>query len=174
MTTLLETYEAVSTFLSTGGQVLSIIFVVTLLMWTLIIERFWFLRRVYPGQEESVLGRWRTRDDKRSWYAAQIRRQLVSELSVKLNTSLPMIRTLVGLCSLLGLLGTVTGMIEVFDVMAAAGNSNPRAMAAGVSKATIPTMAGMVAALSGLYFATQLDRTATHRAHQLEERLSEA
>ena len=47
----------------------------------------------------------------------------------------------------MGLMGTVTGMIEVFDVMAISGSGNPRSMAAGVSKATVPTMAGMVAAL---------------------------
>ena len=59
------------------------------------------------------------------------------------------VKTLVALCPMLGLLGTVTGMIEVFDVMAA-GGGNTRGMAAGVSKATLPTMAGMVAAPLGL------------------------
>ena len=73
-----------------------------------------------------------------------------------------MVKTLVALCPLLGLLGTVTGMIEVFDVMAIAGSGNARAMAAGVSKATIPTMAGMVAAISGLYFSVS-DRFARWR-----------
>ena len=58
---------------------------------------------------------------------------------------------------MLGLLGTVTGMIEVFDVMAG-GGGNTRGMAAGVSKATLPTMAGMVAAISGMLFSTQLEQ----------------
>jgi biopolymer transport protein ExbB len=58
---------------------------------------------------------------------------------------------------MLGLLGTVTGMIEVFDVMAS-GSGNARGMAAGVSKATLPTMAGMVAAISGMLFSVQLSR----------------
>ena len=46
----------------------------------------------------------------------------------------------------------------MFDVMALSGSSNARLMAGGVFKATIPTMAGMVSALSGLYFSAQLDR----------------
>jgi len=46
----------------------------------------------------------------------------------------------------------VTGMIEVFDIMALKGTADARAMAAGVSRATIPTMAGMVVGLSGLFF----------------------
>jgi biopolymer transport protein ExbB len=96
---------------------------------------------------------------------------LVSRLNIKLRQSLPMIHTLVALCPLLGLLGTVTGMIEVFDVMAIAGNGNPRAMASGVSKATVPTMAGMVAALSGLYFSVRLDRSADGETEKLLDHL---
>ena len=86
-------------------------------------------------------------------------------------SSLPVIRSLVAVCPLLGLLGTVTGMIEVFDVMAIAGAGNARAMAAGGSKATIPTMAGMVAALSGLAVSAQLDRFARDRTQRLADHL---
>jgi len=78
----------------------------------------------------------------------------------KLGRGLLLIKTLVAICPLLGLLGTVTGMIEVFDVMAVAGSSNARAMAAGVTRATIPTMAGMVAALSGFIISVQINRFA--------------
>jgi biopolymer transport protein ExbB len=63
-------------------------------------------------------------------------------------------------------------MIEVFDVMAAAGNSNARAMASGVSKATVPTMAGMVAALSGLYFSAQLQRFANDEGARLADHMT--
>jgi biopolymer transport protein ExbB len=59
---------------------------------------------------------------------------------------------------MLGLLGTVTGMIQVFEVMAYMGSGNPRAMANGVSAATIPTMAGMVISLLAIPFATELNR----------------
>ena len=75
----------------------------------------------------------------------------------KLGAGIGMINTTVALCPMLGLLGTVTGMIEVFDVMAG-GGGNTRGMAGGVSKATLPTMAGMVAALSGMLFSVQLER----------------
>ena len=69
---------------------------------------------------------------------------------------------------LLGLLGTVTGMIAVFDVMAFAGTGNARLMAGGVSKATIPTMSGLVAALSGLYFAAWLEKKAGAQVDRAE------
>ena len=73
---------------------------------------------------------------------------------------------------LLGLLGTVTGMIEVFEVMAISGSGNPRSMAAGVSKATIPTMAGMVVALSGVIASTLLSRFAHRKVEHLRAELT--
>ena len=69
---------------------------------------------------------------------------------------LKMLDGLIGLCPMLGLLGTVYGMIEVFEVLAVLGTGNPRAMSTGVAKATIPTMAGMTIALSGLFFKFDL------------------
>ena len=88
------------------------------------------------------------------------------------NQGVPMIQTFVALCPLLGLLGTVTGMISVFEVMAVSGTGNARSMAAGVSRATIPTMAGMVGALSGVFLVTVLTRTAKRNIQSLEEEMS--
>ena len=70
---------------------------------------------------------------------------------------------LVAVAPLLGLLGTVTGMVSVFDVMSISGSSDAQAMSAGVSRATIPTMAGMVASLSGLILANYIERMAKRR-----------
>jgi biopolymer transport protein ExbB len=165
-------FEAVSDFINRGGDVLLMIFAVTLAMWTMILERQYFFRYVYPSEAKAVLDRWMSRDDQVSWRAHRIRELWISETSVDLNHSIKLINTLVALCPLLGLLGTVTGMIEVFDVMATAGNSNARAMAAGVSKATIPTMAGMVAALSGLYFSVQLQKFAKDEGDKLADRMT--
>jgi len=169
---LTEIFEAVGDFINRGGDVLLLIFAVTLAMWTLIVERQFYFRIVYPQVEKEVLERWNARADQLSWRAHQIREMWISETSQELNRSITMINTLVALCPLLGLLGTVTGMIEVFDVMATAGNSNARAMASGVSKATIPTMAGMVAALSGLYFSVGLQRFANDESQKLGEHMT--
>jgi biopolymer transport protein ExbB len=164
--------EAVGDFMARGGDVLLLIFAVTMAMWTLILERQIYFRAVYPNDAKRVLDAWHARSDQLSWRAQQVRSLMISESSIQLNRSIPMINTLVALCPLLGLLGTVTGMIEVFDVMAAAGNSNARAMASGVSRATIPTMAGMVAALSGLYFSVQLQRFARDESEKLADRMT--
>ena len=165
---LLEAIERVRVFMESGGDVLVVIFAVTFVMWTLILERFWFMSVPYRRLARQAVSRWEKQPSHSSWVGRQIRRLEISQVSEQLKQSLPMIRTLVGLCPLLGLLGTVTGMVEVFDVMALVGSGNARAMASGISKATIPTMAGMVAALSGLYFSARLEQMASERIKRLE------
>ena len=85
---------------------------------------------------------------------------------------LPVIKTLVALCPLLGLLGTVTGMIEVFNIMAVTGGGDAKSMAGGVSRATIPTMAGMVAAISGVFANTYITRVAQRESEFLADNLT--
>jgi biopolymer transport protein ExbB len=55
--------------------------------------------------------------------------------------------------------------------MAFTGTGNARLMAGGVSAATIPTMSGLVAALSGLYLATYLEQRANREVKQAEDKL---
>ena len=62
-------------------------------------------------------------------------------------------------------------MIDCFEVLAAAGSSSPRAMASGVARATIPTMAGMVVALSGLLAVARIDRVVRRESEGIAERL---
>jgi biopolymer transport protein ExbB len=138
----------------------------------MILERYWYLLRTYRRVAKGITDEWRARRDTTSWYAHQIRRAVISRTSLQLNSGIPLIKTLVAVCPLLGLLGTVTGMVEVFDVMSLSGSGNPRAMASGVAHATIPTLAGMTAALSGLIFSVQLDRRARAEAERLADHLS--
>jgi biopolymer transport protein ExbB len=169
---LLEGYWEIRDFLDAGGDVLFLIMGVTLVMWTLIAERFWYYRFDYRNDARGAVDAWNSRVDRVSWHAQQVRRWLISGVALKLRRSTQMIKTMVALCPLLGLLGTVMGMIEVFEVMAIAGSGTPRAMAAGVSKATIPTMAGMVAALSGLYFSVRLEAFAAQETERMEDLLT--
>ena len=166
-----EALAAVREFIETGGDVLLVIAFVTVVMWSLIIERFWYFRAGHRREARRIRGIWDARADHSSWNAHQVRRLLVCEMRHKLSSGLGLIKTLVALCPMLGLLGTVTGMIEVFDVMAIAGSGNTRGMASGVSKATLPTMAGMVAALSGMLFSIQLERFAESESERMADHL---
>ncbi|NND58955.1 MAG: MotA/TolQ/ExbB proton channel family protein [Gammaproteobacteria bacterium] len=172
MSLFLEAFAAIRDFFESGGDVLWAILFVTIVMWTLIIERAWFFILDLPPKVREIREHWDDRDDKVSWYARRVRERLVSHVSVESNRNLLVIKAMMAVLPLLGLLGTVTGMIKVFDVMTVMGTGNARAMAGGVSQATIPTMAGLVAALSGLYFVTWLDRKATNEVEKVEDLLS--
>ncbi|SFF54389.1 outer membrane transport energization protein ExbB [Fontimonas thermophila] len=137
-------------FMAAGGFMLWWIFAAATVLWTLILERYWFFWRIWPRRKAAVRALWMARPERSSWSARRIRSALISAQVASMSATLPLIQMMISLCPLLGLLGTVTGMIEVFDVMALKGTSDARAMAAGVSRATIPTMAGMVVGLSGL------------------------
>jgi biopolymer transport protein ExbB len=162
----------VQSFLDTGGGVLLIIAAVIVLMWALLIERALYFSLRFPQQARAVHHGWNLRPERQSWQAHQIREALIAGLRMNARSGVDTIKTLVAICPMLGLLGTVTGMIEVFDVMAGSGMGNPRLMAAGVSKATIPTMAGMVGALSGVFALALLDRTVNHRVEKLSDHLT--
>ena len=164
-----ESLEQTLLFMERGGNVLWGIFAVSLVLWTLIIERYVYLLLTHPKYLQQTMENWRSRSDTSSWGARKIREAWLSEVSLHITRYLSLIKTLVAVCPLLGLLGTVTGMIHVFDIMAIQGSSNARAMADGISMATIPTMAGMVVALSGLFFSSQLQ----HRAGLERQRAAE-
>lgn len=148
----LNPYWSFTEFIETGGWVLNWIFVAAVVLWMLILERLWFFWKVLPRVERRVHAHWYARPERTSFGARRIRSALLGKVGLLMNQTLPIIQVLIAICPMLGLLGTVTGMIEVFDVMALKGTADARAMAAGVSRATIPTMAGMVVGLSGLFF----------------------
>ncbi|MCG8610729.1 MAG: MotA/TolQ/ExbB proton channel family protein [Pseudomonadales bacterium] len=144
-TTMLASLEH---FFRSGGPVLILLALVGLALWILLMERFWFRYAVFPKR----LAACRRLNSSRG-------RQLQScDLSLEIAFAFPLIKTLIAICPLLGLLGTVTGMIQLFDVMSAKGTANPRLMASGVAQATLPTMAGMTLAVSGLLCFTWLQR----------------
>ena len=169
MSIFYEAVDAIRGLLQLGGHVLWGIMLALFLMWTLILERLWYFFRVFPRQRKALLAEWRGRAETHSWYARRIREELVSRAALALRRNIVLIRSLIAICPLLGLLGTVTGMIAVFDVITLDGSGNARALADGISMATVPTMAGMVAALSGVYFGAWLE----HRAQIETERLAD-
>ena len=162
-------FEVIGDFLATGGDVLTVILIATLVLWFFIIERFIFFKKRFPVLLNEQAKMWSLRDDKSSWSAHKIREYMLSTSSQEVFRFIPFIKMLVSTAPLLGLLGTVTGMIAVFDVMALTGTGNARLMASGISMATIPTMAGMITALSGLYFGSLFEGKAKKSMVQLSD-----
>lgn len=164
--------EELRTLFDLGGLVLQLIALLALLMWACIFERLLYLLRARRRVAEHLYAQWLARSERSSWRAKQIRGYWLSRAQQGLERNLALIVACVALAPLLGLLGTVTGMIEVFEAMAKAGFGNPRAMAAGISRATLPTLAGMLVAISGLAASVWLQRQAQHHRERLAQQLS--
>lgn len=170
----MEFLEPVQSYLDMGGPVLKYgITSLAFLMWTLILERVAYYKLGgLRADINDATSAWEARRERTSWAAHKVRDKLISEVNIKVQAGLPMIKTMVASAPLFGLLGTVTGMITVFEVMAITGGGDARQMAGGVFSATIPTLSGMVVAITGIFADTWLNRIATKETLLLEDHLT--
>lgn len=146
-------FDTLGDFLDAGGWVTRWILAACAVLITVVLERTWYLWRIYPRVRALTLAEWNARAERHSWAAQRIRLALISQLRVGLESGLPIIKVMVPMAPLLGLLGTVMGMLQVFDAMALSRSGDTRAMADGISHAMIATMTGLVVSLIGLFFA---------------------
>ncbi len=168
-----------------GGIILWLIFALSILMWTLILERYVFLKNGLPKLREELLTSWKQArsaqmhnlnhngNNKR---AKSTGAQFLADLSTRrfrerASRFILPIETLTVILPMLGLLGTVSGMISVFDVITNFGGGNTRGMAAGISRALVTTMGGLLTAVSGLFFATNIKQRIDLEAHRFTKEL---
>lgn len=86
-----------------------------------------------------------------------------------IDSMLPTLKIVSMVAPLLGLLGTVVGMIVVFQAITIYGAGDPKAMAGGISGALVTTVKGLLVAIPTVLLHTFLSGKAKHIAHVLEE-----
>jgi len=164
-----------------GGWLMAPLILCSILSLTIIAERLWALRRsqvVPPGVGEQVEG-WAVRHELDRRHIDQLRsgsalgrvlaaalvnrhrsRDLIKEavedtgrhVVYRLERFLNTLGTIAGISPLLGLLGTVIGMIKVFSAILAHGVGNANELAGGISEALITTAAGLTVAIPSFFF----------------------
>lgn len=145
--------------LEMGGPVMWPLGLISFWLWTLVLERYWFLLYHLPWQL------------KRQQHRAEHSKPTViadTEIRLSIQRYLNLIKTLSGILPMLGLLGTVTGIVETFDLIRIFGNAESRIVARGVSQALITTLTGLVLGLFGLAASHDLNL----RAAACERRLN--
>lgn len=158
-------------YLEAGGPVVTVLLFTTFLLWLLISERLIYFSLAEPRLLAGQQRLWQAHDDHSSWHAHAMRERLISEVRIENERFLGVIKALILVTPLLGLLGTVTGMIEVFQVLTDTGSANARLMASGISKATIPTMTGLAVSLTGVFFINILERRNAHSVATVTDHL---
>jgi biopolymer transport protein ExbB len=190
--------NAVLELMKAGGWLMWPILACSLVAMTIILERLWSLRRrrVMPANLMEQVWQWQ-RDQaltpERIQSLAQgsplgrllsaglvnrhhsrdvmkeaindVGRQVVADLERYLNT----LGTIAAVSPLLGLLGTVFGMIDIFTVIIDAGVGNPGILAGGISEALITTAAGLTVAIPSLMFHRYFDGLVNRYALAMEE-----
>lgn len=179
-------------YMEIGGVVMWPLAAISMVMWALIVNRLLYLRQLHrramgldaalehvraermpdPGQYGGAVALLvtgflaaRTGDHRFDRYILD---QTVIRLNRSLVDYLAVIGVLAAVAPLLGLLGTVTGMIATFDILALFGTGNARAMAAGISEALVTTQTGLLVAIPGLYMKGFLDRRASNLSKRVE------
>ncbi len=94
-----------------------------------------------------LIGEYKRVDQCDFYYLEECAREYTLETSLKLDKKLWMLSIITNLSPLLGLFGTVTGMIGAFTVIANAGIGDPTLLAGGISKALITTASGLAVAM---------------------------
>lgn len=146
-------------FFAAGGLVLQILIGLGFVLFCLLLSRLWFRFFEFPKlllacqSESTVMG---------AYKSINKTRQLLAQ-------SMWLIRTTISVCPLLGLMGTVVGMIEIFDTIALNGVNDPQVLASGVARAILPTMAGMVIAISAMFLFAYIKRWAVRQRSVLEQ-----
>ena len=142
-------------FIDQGGPIVFVLFFISIYLFVLLAAKFKFLffeiadiQKSFESKVKSI--------EKDEFYLLNLSIQKADFKSVVLK-DFTTIQILITLCPVLGLLGTVTGMIEVFDVVSFFGTGNARALASGITKATLPTMTGMAISIVGLLTFTILN-----------------
>lgn len=168
----IQVIHSITEFLDQGGVVLYAIASAALLLWFLIFERLIYIHFRAVRDLDQYMKIWHKNLHKQD--AGKIRESLQNAYTHKLYITLPLIQTLVRVTPLLGLFGTVSGMIEIFDVIAQLGTGDARAMADGISMATLPTMTGMAVAIIGLFMLRYVESSGNRKLTKLNDGLKEA
>lgn len=167
---IIKIFDDLSVFLQTGGDVLLVLLIISIFFWTLMVEKLLYIKLNFRKNSKGLRRFWKAHEDADSWANVQLKTAQVSEFNIELNSNMSTMRVLIALFPLLGLLGTITGMVNVFDSMSSMG-TNAKAMASGISMATIPTMAGMLLAVLGLFAYSQADATTKKEIRKLKDKI---
>lgn len=164
-----------------GGWLMLPIVLSSVIAAAIVLERLWALRstRVAPSNLLSQVWRWikdgqldasrlkGLRADSplgeilaaglaNTRYGREVMKESIQEAATKviheLERYLNTLGTIAAITPLLGLLGTVIGMIDVFTAVMVQGSGNTAILAGGISKALITTAAGLTVAIPALFF----------------------
>ena len=174
--------------LETGGGVMIPLIAVSVLMFFLIVKKYLELREFsrqdksiaqiittynQPGfsaaiWQHEIMDRFLRERTFNETMDANILESLRIKQEGRLNSDIKTVSVLAAIAPLLGLLGTVGGMISTFAVISQFGTGNAKALASGISEALITTQTGLIVAVPGLFLASYLNRKSSKYKERMQ------
>ena len=166
----MDLYWQTVDYFAQGGWIMGPLLAVSVAMWAMIVDRLGEYRRLSGGTLNQILqDDFRRRHSGHAPLDGEILQEVALRLRRRLDHRLALIGVLAAIAPLLGLLGTVLGMIETFDVISLFGTGNARAMAGGISVALITTQTGLLVAIPGMLMSNRLARMSRKLKTGLDE-----
>ena len=186
----MEVFFDIFAYLKFGGVSIVSLLIVSFLMWILIIERFLFFREIEKkdistyeamkimkessyferrGILSKTLGLFLEKRVGNSAIDKKIIEECIMEIKPNINKFLKEIEIFAAVAPLLGLLGTIIGMVATFDAISLSGVCNVKGISNGISKALITTQSGLIVAIPGLFMSVYLSKKRERAERILDE-----
>ena len=154
-----------------AGGVLWLLLLLAVALWSLIAERYWYFFFVYPQAQEIALRRWKRYEKADLRTVRRARSQIIGSVFAETHRSVNFIQSLVGVMFLLGLFGSVGGVMRVLDAESLGGAAGQLRVADGLVRAAVPILASGSLVLVALFFTRALSDRADRETRLLADRL---
>jgi biopolymer transport protein ExbB len=170
MQALQELFSGFTGLFAAGG-ILWLLLALAVMLWSLIAERYWYFLFVYPQVQEIALRRWKRYEKAEMRAVRRARKQIVASVFAETHRSVDFIQSLVLVMFLLGLFGSVGGVMRVLDAVSLGGAAGQLRVADGIISATVPLLAAGSLVLVALFFTRALRDRADRETRLLADRL---
>jgi len=188
---VMESFWSLFVYFKSGGIIMYPLAAVSMLLWLFFVNRFVLFKGMsdkdisveeardyikgmlvpdlekYRGIRAKFVARFIKRITSDSSFNNRLLDEDVMFFVASLNKYLSFIAIMAKIAPLLGLLGTVIGMITTFEVISCFGTGNAKAMAAGISEALVTTQSGLLVAIPGLFMSNYLYRKSDRLKHRI-------
>lgn len=170
MQALQDFFAGIGSLFAVGG-VLWLLMLLAVALWTLIIERYWYFNFVYPEAQEIALRRWKRYMNSEPSLARRTRRQIIAGVFAETHRSVNLIQSLVAVMLLLGLSGSVGGVMRTLDAFSLGGAAGQQLVARGIAAAAVPAIVSVGLVMVALFFTRALGDRADTETRLLADRL---
>ena len=165
-------YNPFYEFHAMRGEILIALIISAFIMWSMIVERYLYFAFSRKHAQTKYLQQWQTTRSEIVAERRLLKSYYLSECRLQSESSIGWIQLFTKVSLLLGLLGTVIGLVSVFESQLLAASDSSSQISSSIALTIIPTATGLLVSLSGLLFASHLRKLADNSVSRLNSLLN--